>query len=169
MAIINLSIRERYVFIVSVVFIIIALLYNFIFEPGLKKWRILDNEIDAKRAVLNRYFILLGEKDSIIKEYNRYAKATSNISKILSYMEGKADSLGIKTSNIKPGQAIEKEFYRGYDIELQIEGELEDIIKFLSEIIKFPNMVALKKFDFRLISQNPSVFKGIIVLSKIII
>ena len=84
-------------------------------------------------------------------------------------MEGKADSLGIKTSNIKPGQAIEKGFYRGYDIELQIEGELEDIIKFLSEIIKFPNLVALKKFDFRLISQNPSVFKGTIVLSKIII
>ena len=169
MAIINLSIRERYVFIVSVVFIITALLYNFIFEPGLKRWLILDNEIDAKRAVLNRYFILLGKKDSIIEEYNIYTKATKNISKILSYMEVKADSLGIKTSNIKPGQAIEKGFYRGYDIELQIEGELEDIIKFLSEIIKFPNLVALKKFDFRLISQNPSVFKGTIVLSKIII
>ena len=166
---INFSKREKYIFAAAIIFITAALAYNFIFEPCVKKWQTLNNEVAAKKAKMVKGIRLMERRDSIVQGYNRYGKAAKNISMILSGIENHADSIGIKTSNIKPGQAIEKGFYVGYDIELQIEGELEDIIKFLSEIIKFPNMVALKKFDFRLISQNPSVFKGTIVLSKIII
>lgn len=169
MAAINLSMRERYIFILAATFITIALLYNFIFEPGFKKWKILDNEILAKKVIMRKYFRLIEKKNSIAEEYNKYAGSAKNISGILSYMEGQANSLGIKTSNIKPGQAVEKRFYQEYVIELQIEGEMDRIIKFLSDILRLPNMVALKKFDFRIISQNPSVFKGTIILSKIII
>jgi len=61
------------------------------------------------------------------------------------------------------------EFYKERAIELQIEGEMADIIKFVSQIAKPPILAILKKFDFSLISQNPSVFKGTIILSKLII
>lgn len=166
---VNLSKREKYIFTVTITFIITALLYNFIFEPGLKKWQALNSEITAKMAAMNKGIRLLERRNSIIQEYNTYARSTKNISRILSDIENQADSLGIKTSNIKPGQAVDKKFYQEYAIELQIEGELNDIVKFLSELIKLPTLAVLRTFDFRLISQNPSIFKGTIILSKDII
>lgn len=166
---VNVSKREKRIFIITIILTIIALLYNFIFEPGLKKLQILNNEITAKTARMNKGIRLRERRDSIIHEYNRYAKSTKNISKILSEVESYADSIGIKTSNIKPGQAMEMGFYEEYVVELQIEGEMNNIIKFLSGVLKWPTIAVLKKFNFRLISQNPSIFKGTIILSKVII
>lgn len=165
----NFSRREKYIFTITIVFIAAALAYNFIFEPCVKKWRTLNNEIAAKKARMMKDIRLMERRGSIIQEYNRYAKATKNISMILSGIENQANSIGIKTSNIKPGQAIERAYYKEYAIELQIEGEMADIIKFLSGLVRLPALAALKKFDFKLISQNPRIFKGTIILSKIII
>ncbi len=169
MVLVNISKREKCIFIITMIFTIIALLYNFIFEPNIKKLQILNNEITAKTSRMNKGIRLREKRDSIIQEYNRYAKSTKNISEILSEVESYADSIGIKTSNIKPGQAMEMGFYKEYVIELQIEGEMDHIIKFLSGVLKLPTIAVLKKFNFRLISQNPSIFKGTIILSKIII
>jgi len=166
---VKLSKREKYIFTTTAILITMTLLYNFIFEPGFKKWQLINTEIEAKKARINKGIRLLESRNSIIEEYNKYAKSTKNISKLLNYMENLAGSLGIKTSNIKPGQAIDEEFSREHSVELQIEGQLQDIIKFLSELIKLPTMVVLKKFDFRLISQNPPIFKGTIIFSKILI
>ena len=166
---INFSKREKYVLIAAIVFIAAALLYNFILEPGVKKWRLGDMEILAKKIKISKGVRLLERRDSIVREYNKYAKASKNIAQILSDMENLADSSGIRTSNMKPGQAIDKELYTEYMIELQIEGQLPDIAQFFSELVKLPTLVVLKRYDFRLISQNPPIFKGTIVLSKIII
>lgn len=169
MSYVKLSKREKYIFTAAAIFIAVALVYNFIFEPGFKKWQLVNTDIEVKKAGINKGIRLLENRNSIIEEYNKYAKSTKNISKLLNYMENLAGSLGIKTSNIKPGQAIDKEFFKEYSIELQIEGQLQDIIKLLSELVKLPTMAVLKKFDFRLVSQNPPIFKGTIIFSKILI
>jgi|GEM_PF-1053805 len=169
MAHINLSKRERYIFIVSAALVSAALLYNFALEPNIKKWRLINTEITVKKARMDKGIRLLKRRDSIIEEYNKYAKTTKNISKILGYMENLADSLGVKTGNIKPGQAVDKGLYKEYIIELQIEGQMQHIVKFLSGLVKLPTLVVLKKFDFRVVSQNPLIFKGTVTLQKIII
>jgi len=166
---IDFSKREKYIFIASIFFISAIFLYNFIFELGIKKWQAVNSEIAAKKAEMNKGIRLLERRDAIIQEYNKYAKSTKNISKILSYIEELTDSLGIKTSNIKPGQGIDKDLYKEYSIELQIEGKFPDIVKFLSELVKLPILVTLKKCDFRSTSENSTTFKGIIIFSKILI
>ena len=166
---IGLSKRERYIFGVTIIFIIGAFAYNFLFEPAFNKWQLLNRESAAKKVRFEKGIRLLQNRDSIIEEYNRYAKATKNISRILSHIENLANSLDIKTSNIRPGQAIERELYKEYNIELQIEGQFAVILRFLSELIKSPTFVTLKIFDFRISQENPDSFKGTIILSKIII
>lgn len=164
-----ISRRENYIFIIAMALIVMALLYNFIIEAGLKKWQVLNNEIVVKRAIMNKGMRLMKRRDFIVQEYNEYAKSTKNISKVLNDIEYQAGVFGIKTSNIKPGQEIEKDFYGEHSIEIQIEGDMADIIKFISQIAKPPTQAILKKFDFSLVSQNPSVFKGTIILSILII
>jgi hypothetical protein len=166
---ISFSKREKCVFIFTIVFIAAALLCNFIFESGIRKWQALDNEIADRNIRMDKDIRLIERRGDISQEYNRYNKYTNNLSMVLRDIEQYADSFGIKTSNIKPSQPIEKGLYEEYIVELQIEGGMSDIIKFLATVIKAPTFAVLKKFDFKLISQNPSVFKGTIMLSKIII
>ncbi|MDO8602770.1 MAG: type 4a pilus biogenesis protein PilO [Candidatus Omnitrophota bacterium] len=164
-----ISRRENYIFIAAMALIVTALLYNFIIEAGFKKWQVLNSEIAARRAIMNKGIRLMKRRDFIVQEYNEHAKVTKNISRILNDIERQADVFGVKTSNIKPGLEIEKDFYREHSMEIQIEGDMADIIKFISQIAKPPTQAILKEFDFSLVSQNPPVFKGTIVLSKIII
>jgi len=166
---INLSKRERYIFIITGGIITAALLYNFILEPAFKKWQVLNREIEIKKARFDRGLVLLERKDSIIKEYNSYAKSSKDISKILNYIENLAGLLGVKTGNIKPYPLTQAGIYGEYKIELQIEGQLPELVKFLSELIKLPCFVTVQKFDLRAVSENSNIFKGTIILSKIII
>jgi Tfp pilus assembly protein PilO len=161
--------RERYIFIATLIVISLALAYNFIIEPFFKKWNSVNAEIVKKRAVLRKGLKLLDNRNDIIKEFNNYASSIKNISKILSYIEQKAVSSGIKTSNIKPSSAIQKGLYREYIIELQIEGPFSGINKFVSELINPPAFIAVKKFELRTATNTPNFFKGTIVLSKLII
>lgn len=166
---IKLSKREKYVFIITISVIIMGMAYNFIFEHIFKRWEALNREIIVKRVKFNKEIRLLENRNSIILEYNNYAKAYKNSSRVLNYIEKLADSLNIKTSNIKPGQAADKDFYQEYFIELQIEGQFPEIIEFLSSISKLPCFVTIKKFDFRRDQESSHLLKGTIILQKIII
>ena len=129
----------------------------------------MNKEIVAKKVKLNKGIKLLENKNFIIEEYNQYAKSTKNISKILGYVEHLADSLDIRTSNIKPGQVINKGYYQEHSIELRIEGRFPDIVKFLSGVLNPPGFVTVKRFDIRKTTENPSILQGTIVFSKILI
>lgn len=165
----NLSKRERYIFIATVALITAVLAYNFIIKPFFKNWNRVNNEIVTKKIALRRNLKLLEARNAIIKEYNTYAASSKNMSKILSYIEREAGSLGIKTANIRPMPAVQKEFYEDYVIELQIEGTFSAINRFLSQLIKSPAVLTIKKFSLRSVAENPSFFKGTLILSKLII
>ena len=165
----NLSKRERCIFISAVSIIILTLFYNFLFEPILKKWNTLNNEIVIKKTQFGKNLQLLKNRNKIISEYNTYASSVRNISKILSRIEREADSLGIKTYNIRPRPVIQKELYKEYIIELQIEGEFLNIDKFISQLAEPPLFITVVKFEFRKTAETSSYFKGTLLLSKLII
>jgi len=161
--------REKYIFAIAIIFIAVTVPYIFIIEPGLKKWQDFHSEIRNKTAEMNRAAGLIEKKEIIILEYDNYSKSVKNIAGVLGDLENQAESCGIKTGNIIPGCEIEKGLYKECRIELQIEGEMDGIIEFLSGLAKFPNLAISKKINFKIISQNPPIFKGTIILSKIII
>lgn len=166
---INLSKREKYIFIATIIVIVSAVAYNIIFVPIGRDWDSLNNEIVVKRAKLTKAIRLLENQDEIIGDYTSYTVSLGNISKILSYIERQADSLGIETSNIKPRPIIKKELYKEYNIELQIRGTFSAINEFVSKLIKPPVFIAVKRFDLRAAREDPSRFKGTLILSHLII
>ena len=165
----NLSKREKYIFTTACVVIMGGLSYSFIFEPLFKKWSTFDNEIVIQKAQFKKSLKLLENRNTIIRDYNSYASSVNNISQILSYIERYAESSGIKTANIQPRPAIQKEFYTEYVIELQIEGAFADINRFITQLIKPPLFISVKQFDLRIAGEGSSNFKGTVILSKLII
>ena len=165
----SISKREKSIIAITVTVIVLALLYNFAIEPFFKKWGNINNQILIKRTAIKKDLRLLKNKNTIISEYNACAGSIKNISMILSYIEKKADSLGIKTENMKPRQVVQKEFYKEYVIELEIEATFSAINKFVSELLGSPTFITLKKFNLRTARETSSYFQGTLILSKLII
>lgn len=164
----HVSKREKYIFITAVSIIIGALLYNFVYERLMKKWNGLNIEITQKKVMLDKAIRLRGQRDDIIRAYNQYAASSKNISKVLISIEKRAYETGITLSNIKPGEAVDKGLYEEYAIELQLQGQFTDILSFLSELIKPPLFISIKKCDFRKSSEETtSIFKGTVIVSKL--
>ena len=163
--------REKYLFIFTIVIIAGAVIYNFILGSLFEKWTSLDNEIIAKKTALKKGLRLLEKRDAIIRKYNFHAKTPRNISNILSYIEKKAISFGIKTSNVLPRPVIQKDLYREYIIELQIQGSIDRINKFTSELLKPPLFITIKRFDIRMPEANTSASEVnvTLILSKFLI
>ncbi len=165
----NISKREKSVLIITAAVIMSAFFFNFVIEPFFKTWKHVNNQILVKKTALKKDLRLLENRDAIIKEYNTYAGSANNMSDILGYIEKKADSLGIRTENIKPRPVVQKEFYKEYIIELEIEGAFSAINKFASELLKSPTFITLKKFNLRPAKGTSSYFQGTLILSKLII
>ena len=160
--------RARCIFIITLITALSAVAYNFIIGPFFKRWAEIDNEIIIKKIAIRKDLRLLKNRDLIIKEYNTYGPSIRGMSRVLGYIEDKSVSLGIRTANIKPRPVIQKVLYKEYVIELQIEGSFADLNRFISELVKPPLFITVKKFDLRT-TEAPSLLKGTLILSKFII
>ncbi len=167
----KISKREKYLFIFTIVIIAGVVICNFMLGPLFEKWTSLDDEIIAKKAAIKKGLRLLEKRDAIVKKYNFYAKTPRNISNLLSYIEKKAILFDIKTSNIKPWPVIQKDLYKEYVVELQVQGNVDRINAFASELLKSPLFISIKRFDIKTLEENVPIseVKGTITLSKIII
>lgn len=164
-----LSKRERYIFVAAMAVIVLALTYNFVLEPFLKRWDYLNNEIIVKETEFRKAIKLLKARDSIVDEYSSYSSPIKKMSKILAYIEAQASSSGIKTDNVRPMPLVQKELYKEYVIELQVEGDFANINRFISNLINPPISISIKRFDLRKTSEGSSYLKGILTLSHLLI
>lgn len=161
--------REKYILIITAALVTAALSYNFIVEPFFKKCAGINNEIIIKQAAFKKGVRLLEKRDAIITDYNNYAASVKDVSKLLSYIEQQGLSLGIKIVNIKPLPAVQKELYKEHVIELEIEGAFLYINRFVSELIKPPALITVKKFELRTAPGETSYLKATLILSKLVI
>lgn len=166
---IDLSRREKSIFIVTMIFASLALVYNFIVEPAVRKWDDLNRDIYVKKVVLRKWARSVNHSREIIKRYTDYTSSFKGVSSVLNSIENQAAALGVTTTNIKPGPIRRKDVYGECEIELQIEGEVRSVQSFISTLIRPPIRLTLKKFDFRSKPENPAYLKGTLVLSKLII
>lgn len=161
--------RERYLFVIFFITMAFLLLYNYAIEPFLERWEYLDKQIILNRTRLTEIARLLKDRNPIVCEYNRHIVPFKNISDFISHIEKQSSSLGIITANLIPKPVIQQRFYREYIVELQIEGRQDAINQFVSNIVKPPVCINVKKFDLRSNTEHPLYLKGTLTLSKIVI
>jgi len=110
----------------------------------------------------------LESKGIIIKDYDIYVTRVKDTSEVLGYLEKTTKKFGIKTSNIRPRTAVEKDLYKEYVVEIEIQGTLDEINDFISEIVKPPAFITVTRFDLRQVIET-SYLKGTLTLSKLLL
>lgn len=70
----NMSNREKYIALATILFIALAVIYAFIIEPISKESQALNNEMKVKSASLKRDINILSAKSFLEANYSKFAK-----------------------------------------------------------------------------------------------
>lgn len=134
-----LSKREKAIFNIAIVIILLALAYNFLIEPLLVKNQDLNAKIKFARLRLNRYKQLLAQKDYLQSEHSKLPKGLTSskteedkLVSLLSGLESLAKDANIRIVEIRP-QNTQLESRRKKDIviNLKTEGMMNGYLKFV--------------------------------------
>lgn len=173
----NLTKKERYGALAAVMLIVIAVAYNFVIEPFLQQWEMLNNEIRAGAEMLKKDMKMLSSRKAFeadILKFSKYLKTERNeeetIAQMLSYIENVARSDSCLVVNMKPMGVRGSGSYKEIMVDVSAEGGLTQFSKFFYDIENTTDMI-LKVRRFTLTSKagQPGALKGSFLISRLII
>lgn len=172
----KLNKREKLIFYLCIILISVMILERLIFSPLLNKLTASRQEIQIKEARLIKSWRIQARKDKIIQEYNKYdyflkVKGSDEEinSRLLKELDGIARQSRISLSNIKPRSTDNRGLYKEYTLELQLEAEMQDIIRFMYNINNSGFLLSVDKVVLSLKEESSEILKAVMVISSIVI
>lgn len=172
----HFSPREKKLFYLAVISIIGILLYIFIIDPLWAKWQELNNNISNREKQLLRNIKILAQRDIIAQLYNQHAeniKMKGTIEEetavILREIENIARTSNTYIADIKPQKVQDMEFYKEYFIELEAEGDIRDIAKFIYDLQNSEQILKVRYLRLNPKDDTGDVLKGYMIVTKILI
>jgi Tfp pilus assembly protein PilO len=168
--------RERLLFTVTVSIIVSAILVNFIVSPLNKKWRRLNSEILALKTQLRRYAVILSQQKKIESRYNLYAdylKAESSNEEaqaaVLQEVENLARSAGVVLTNVVPSSLEDKDFYRQFNLRIELEASIPSLTRFLYEVQNSRQLLSVGRLSIATKAGSAEILRCTLQIGKIFI
>lgn len=172
----HLSYRERYGIYFAAIVVIGVISYIFVVEPMWTKWQEFNNTIANKEAQLLKNRKILAQEDDISKLYDKYAgdikmqgSVEEETATILREIENIARSSKTYITDIKPQRVQDMEFYKEYFIELEAEGDISNIAKFIYDLQNSKQILKVRYLRLNPRDDTGDVLKGYMIVTKILI
>lgn len=172
----HLSRRERNILYLAVIVISGVLLYIVMIEPLRKKWRELNESISSKEMQLLKNQKILAQKDIIAQLYDKYAEnikmkgtVEEETAVILREIENIARTSNTYITDIKPLKVEDKEFYKEYSVELEAEGDISGLAKFIYDLQNSKQILKVKYLRLNPRDEASDTLKGYMIVTKILI
>lgn len=174
MALRKLTKREKIIFTICIISVLSYFGFNYVFLPLRAKINDLNNEISRKELKLKKSYKILGQKDSLeqtYKKYSAYVKQKDTDEQEMSMLLKEVDSVGkdidISISNMKPLRVRAVDFYKKFSVELEAEGMLEDLTKFVHTLQSPPYLLKIEKLRIERRSMRTNNLKSFMLISRI--
>lgn len=165
--------REKIIFYFTSGIIVIALFFNFIFEPIIKNFWSLNQEISSCSMKLERYLRLLSEKERIKSSYSKISALVKIegsqeeiIAGVLTELESLTRHAGLRIADVRPQAAKEIGPYREFLIELRQEGTMEDFLRFIYDLENSPHLLRIKRLQLNS-KATSQLLEGTFLISKV--
>lgn len=172
----HLSRRERGILYLAIIVIIGVLSYITVIEPLWKRWQDLNNSISSKEIKLLKNLKILAQRDIIARLYDKYAEnirmkgsVEEETAVILREIENIARTSNIYITDIKPQKVKDMEFYKEYYVELESEGDISGLARFIYELQNSKQILKVKYLRLNPKGEAADVLKGYMVVTKILI
>lgn len=143
-----------------------------VYQPITHRFEVLHQEIQAQERQLRKNRGYLSARERIMEEHKRYQdyliRAGSDeeeTSRLLSEIEGLARKSDLSLTNLKPQLVTTFDFGKKYSVEIEVKGEMAQLIKFLYGLHQ--SKYLLNNQQFRLTKdKSSSSVKGYLSITK---
>ncbi|MFT7537960.1 MAG: hypothetical protein ACI9F2_000100 [Lysobacterales bacterium] len=151
----KLSVKEKKIFYIMSVFVLLALFDRAFLGPVVEKVAELDTQIEQQKAEVLRDMKVLSYKDRIIAENELYSKYTvSNIkdddvvnADFLSLVESVATETSVNLIKSNPVKVEKNDRYADYYASIDCSGSLESVISFMHTINSSKELLKIVHFS----------------------
>lgn len=172
----RLSPRERWFLYLGIIAILGVISYLLIIEPAWTSWKGLNKSIYDKERGLLKNIKIMAQKDLIDKYYDKYAQSLKmkgsveeETAVILSEIENIGRSSNVEIIDIKPHRVQEMDFYKEYFIELEAEGNITNLAKFIYELQNSKQILKVRHLRLNAKGTSDDVLKSYLIVTKILI
>ncbi|MFH1655814.1 MAG: type 4a pilus biogenesis protein PilO [Candidatus Omnitrophota bacterium] len=170
----NISKREKIILTICALLILAYFLFNFVFEPIKRKIDDLNNEILTKELKLKKNYKVLNLKDVQEVEYKKYSDIMlqkdsdeQEMSSLLSEIESVSAGIDMRVSDMKPLRVKVMDFYKKFSVELEAEGLLDDITRFIHTIQNKPYLLEIERLRLERRSMRTDKLKAFMLINRI--
>ncbi len=171
----KISKRERVFAITTVAVAVAALVFNFVAEPLVRRWRTLDKKIREKEILLAKHTRILRNKNLITRQHERYgeyfqsqrATPEEESADVLSAIERIARSAGVRITNIKPLAIKKFENYSKYTFRVTSECDIKALTKFMYDLQASKQLLKIERMVIRPKEKQADVVKAVTHITKI--
>ena len=154
----RLSPQEKRIFYATVILVVVALFDRLFLGPATARLRSLDDEIKDEESVIKSNLRFLSFKEKILKENAAFkpyflTKAKTEeeiIATFLKKVEILASEAKVNLIRVNPSDSRQKKGFMEYYANLDCEGALEDVVKFMYAVDTSLDLLKIVK-----LSMNP--------------
>jgi len=172
----RLSKREKSFLWLAIIAVVCIALYILVLEPTWNKWQQLNKTIDVTERKLLKNLKIMGQKEIIDELYDKYAQSLrmkgsveEETAVILSEIENIARQSNVIITDIKPQSVKDMDFYKEYYVEMEAEGNIASLAKFIYELQNSKQILKVRHLRLNAKETRGDTLKGYMVVTKILI
>lgn len=172
----NLSKREKAVLYGAVIAVFLTIVDRLIIAPISSKMTSLDKAIQEEESRIKTNLHILAQKDKIVANSAKYSSFLTNskseeeeITFLLKEIETMSNDASVYLIDLKPMESKSEDLSKKYSVNLNCEGQMEQIIKFMYNIENSKSLLAIERYQITPKSKESSVARCSMTVSKIVI
>ena len=125
---------------------------------------------------LAEYMRYINQKGIVTSEYQKYEKFVKKSgsdeeeqTKILGEIEELARKTSVSIANMKPLTPRATDFYKTYEVSLEVEGDMESMVNFIYQISQSGQLLRAEKVSLNLKEKDSKMVKGALSVTKVVI
>ncbi len=172
----RLNKREKIIFAAAAGVVGMLVLDQLIVRPIVQTFYSLHQEGSSLEASVKKSVRLLAQKERMMKEIKQYTAyvATTKSSEedsvaLLKHIEELASQSSVNLLYVKPAPSKAQEQIKKYYMNLECEGQMEQLIQFFYEIEHSKLLLKIEKYALQPTAKGSTVIKGAATISRALI
>lgn len=172
----RLTTRQRALLYATLIIGLIAAGERLIYQPIMTRLKELDQEILLKEGQLRKNFKNLAAREAVLTAYSEAAvhavapeSDEEKTAGLLTEIEGLAAASGLLVVNVKPKPVTKIDIGRQYPLEIEVEGEMVSLIKFLNSLYNSKHILRVKQLRLAPKGGRTNQLKGHLLIHETVI
>ena len=170
----RLSPKEKLIFYVASVFVLLAFLDRLIIYPVYSRMKSLDRQIEDKETQIKKNLRIVSQKDRILSEsaklavfFNKLQSEEEEATSFLKDIENLANKSSVYISDMKPAGSKTEGATKKYLINVNCEASMEKLAEFMYNIENSARVTVIEKYEITAKSKDAGSAKCSLTVAKI--